>query len=222
MLDKKINIVPSILASNFLRLGKEIEEVSKYVEAIHLDVMDGSFVNNISFGPQVIKALRKCTDLPFDVHLMIENPIKYIDEFVSAGADIITFHIEALKSDEDVRKIIDSIKRHEVSVGISIKPTTPVEKIIPYLEDSFMILIMTVDPGFGGQKFIESQVDKISLLKKEIERRKLNVKIEVDGGINKETIGKAYKAGASIFVAGTSVFGQSDYNKAVEDLKNGI
>lgn len=180
MLDDEINIVPSILACDFLKLGKEVEEVSKYVDAIHLDIMDGAFVRNISFGPQVVKSLRKCTDLPFDVHLMIEDPIKYVNEFALSGADIITFHIEALKTDEDVKKIINCIKDHNVLVGIALKPETPLERVIPYLEDSFMILVMTVDPGFGGQSFMYSQVNKIKELRKEINKRKLNIKIEVD------------------------------------------
>ena len=199
-------IAPSILASDFLNLGNEIKKIemsgAKY---IHIDVMDGCFVPNISFGMPIIKAIREITDLTLDVHAMIIEPDKYIDDFIRSGADIVTFHFEALSS----KKIISAIQKiHSLGkkAGISIKPNTSVDAIIPYLDIVDMVLIMTVEPGFGGQSFMDSMVSKIEVLNKIKKEKSLCFDIEVDGGINNSTIKVVEKAGANIFVLGTAFF----------------
>lgn len=212
-----MKIAPSILSCDFSRLGEEITKVSDGgADLVHLDVMDGMFVPNISFGPDVIAAARPYTKLPFDVHLMIDKPSRYIDRFVASGADIITFHIEA---EPDVSKTIRAITDHGVKAGLVVKPNTPIEAVFPYLESLYMVLIMTVEPGFGGQSFMYDMMKKVIALKKETIRRNLSLLIEVDGGINLETISVAAKAGADIAVAGTSVFRSENTKNAIETLK---
>lgn len=199
-------IAPSILASNFLNLGDEIKKIKESgAKYIHIDVMDGCFVPNISFGMPIIKAVRSITDLTLDVHAMIVNPDKYIDDFSSSGADIITFHFEAL-SKERIKSSIDKIHSLGKRVGISIKPNTSVKAIVPFLKDIDMVLIMTVEPGFGGQSFIYDMVQKIEFLRDYKKINALNFDIEVDGGINDSTIKIVEKAGANIFVLGTAFF----------------
>lgn len=199
-------IAPSILAADFLNLGNEIQKIinsgAKYV---HIDVMDGRFVPNISFGMPIIKAVREYTDLVLDVHAMIVDPDKYIKDFINAGADIVTFHFEALSSSR-IKHSIEEIHSYGKKVGISIKPNTSVNALIPYLKDVDMVLIMTVEPGFGGQSFMTNMVDKIEFLDEYKKKYSLTYDIEVDGGINDATIKIAEKAGANIFVLGTAFF----------------
>lgn len=199
-------IAPSILASDMLNLGEEIKKIeksgSKYV---HVDVMDGCFVPNISFGMPIISAVRSCTDLVVDVHAMIVNPDKYIKDFTKAGADIITFHLEALEPNR-VMETIDAIHNEGLKAGISIKPGTDVKELVPYINSIEMVLIMTVEPGFGGQKFMPDMMDKVRFVRKIANKENKELNIQVDGGINNETLKDAMEAGANIFVLGTAFF----------------
>ena len=183
---------------------------------LHLDVMDGHFVPNITFGAPIIKSIRNRSDIVFDVHLMISDPLKYAEDFVKAGADILTFHVE---SDSDVRATIDKIRSLSCKVGLSVKPKTPVEEVFPYLDDIDMVLVMTVEPGFGGQSFMRDMMDKITILKNKLLETGKTVDIQVDGGINKETIAVASKAGANVFVAGSAVFNAESYEEAISSLR---
>lgn len=212
-----IKISPSVLASDFSKLGEEAVRMEKSgSDMLHLDVMDGRFVPNISFGAPVIKAIRDKTDIIFDVHLMIDEPLKYIEDFAKAGADIITFHIESSSPvDETVEKILSC----GCKAGISIKPATPAEELFPYLEGLSMVLVMTVEPGFGGQSFMADMMPKVTSLRKEIERRGLDIDIQVDGGIKDSTISVAASAGANAFVAGSAVFGAEDAAREISSLR---
>ncbi len=207
----------SILSADFCNLERDIKRAEDALcDYLHFDVMDGHFVNNISYGIPVLEAVSKLTDMVLDVHLMISEPLKYIENFVKAGADIITFHAE---SDSDINATIDAIKSNGVKVGLSIKPKTPVADIIPYLEKLDMILLMTVEPGFGGQGFINDVVPKIAELSGILKDKNLNVPIQVDGGVNDKTGAICKEAGADIFVAGSYIYGADDMSKAVESLK---
>jgi ribulose-phosphate 3-epimerase len=202
---KKI-ISPSILASDMLNLGNEIKKVEiSGAEYVHIDIMDGRFIPNISFGMPIISAVRKCTDLVLDVHAMIVEPDTYIDEFIKCGADIITFHYEALDN-ERILNAIKKIKLHGKKVGISIKPKTDAEVLYPYIKDIDMVLVMTVEPGFGGQKFMEDTMDKVRKIRKYASSIGKMLDIQVDGGINDSTIKTASDSGANIFVLGTGFF----------------
>ncbi|MFW6144937.1 MAG: ribulose-phosphate 3-epimerase, partial [Candidatus Natronoplasma sp.] len=200
--DEKIKIAPSILSADFSCLERSIEEVSD-TEWLHLDVMDGHFVPNITFGPCVIKAVRRKSTQVFDTHLMISEPEKYVEEFVDAGSDIITFHVEAV---DNVEEVIDKIKGHGVDVGISLKPDTPFEGVDEFLPSLDLILIMTVEPGFGGQSFIHDVVPKIKEAKEAVDEGGYDVDISVDGGISPETAPVAVENGANVLVSGSSVF----------------
>ncbi len=213
-----IKISPSVLACDLSNLASEVREIHNAgAEMIHLDVMDGVFVSNISFGLAVIEALRKKSDAFFDVHLMITKPEKYIERFITeAGADLITFHLEATDVPDEC---LEMIKRHGVRAAISVKPNTPVEAVYPYLDRCDMILIMTVEPGYGGQSLIPACLDKVRTLRAEIERRGLDIDIQVDGGINPATARDAIAAGANVLVAGSAVFKAEDRRAALDALR---
>ena len=205
---KKILISPSILAGDFSQLGKDIQKLEDAgADMIHVDVMDGHFVPNITIGPPVIKSLRKYTNLPFDVHLMISPVHKYIEDFSKAGSDIITIHPEAT---ENVKDSIDLIKSLGKKVGLSLNPDTPIDKIEKYLDQIDLVLVMTVYPGFGGQKFISKVLNKIKNLKNIKDENKFRFDIEVDGGVNFENNKLAIEAGANILVSGTTIFKNND------------
>ncbi|WP_069650217.1 ribulose-phosphate 3-epimerase [Caloranaerobacter ferrireducens] len=215
-----VKIAPSILSADFSRLGQEIKKAEEGgADLIHLDVMDGRFVPNITIGPPVIKYLRKVTKLPFDVHLMIEEPERYIKEFVDSGADIITVHQEATVH---LHRTIQQIKSYGIKAGVALNPSTPLSTIEYIIEDIDMVLIMTVNPGFGGQKFISNMETKIRKLRDLINEKNLNVDIEVDGGIKLENADKAVKCGANILVAGSAVFKSDDVAETIKKFKQVI
>lgn len=198
-------------------MADEIKKAESAVaDMLHLDVMDGHFVPNITFGAPVIKSIRKCSKLPFDVHLMISEPLKYISDFADAGADTITFHAE---SESDTMKTISKIKEYGKKVGISIKPKTDTKVLFPYLKYIDVVLIMTVEPGFGGQKFMEDQLQKTLILKNEAQKNNLNFEIELDGGINTQTIEKVKNYPVDICVSGTCVFGSENMESTINKLK---
>lgn len=212
-----IKISPSILSSDYGNLSSELKRMEACgADMLHIDVMDGHFVPNITLGAPIVKCIRKSSTLPFDVHLMISDPYKYIPDFVNAGSDIITFHAEA---DSDIEKTIDLILASGKKAGLSVKPKTPGEAVYPYLDKLSMVLVMTVEPGFGGQSFMEDMMPKVSAVRSEIDRRGLDVDIQVDGGINKDTISIAAKAGANVFVSGNAIFSSDDAKKTIADFK---
>tara|TARA_B100000700_G_scaffold306151_1_gene381028 strand:- start:921 stop:1580 length:660 start_codon:yes stop_codon:yes gene_type:complete len=216
-----IKISPSILSADFSKLGNEIQNLEKAkADLIHIDVMDGHFVPNITIGPEVISKLRKYTSLPFDVHLMISPVHKYIKNFAEAGADIITVHPEAT---ENLVSTIKEIKSFKKEVGVSLNPETSVDKVIPHLDLIDLVLVMSVNPGFGGQKFMKEVLEKVKILRKEIDSKKLKTKIEIDGGINFENAKMAIEAGVDILVSGTTIFKENggDLKKNIQLLKTG-
>ncbi len=210
-------IAPSILSADFANLEQDVKKVSK-AKYLHIDVMDGHFVPNISIGIPVVKSLRKVSSQVFDVHLMISNPLKYSEQFIKAGADIITFHVE---SDDEPKEVIDLIKKHNTKVGISIKPNTSVEAIMPYIKDVDMVLVMSVEPGFGGQKLIESTLDKVEQLYNYKKENSLNYDIQVDGGINVNNVKTVVNKGANVIVAGSAIFNDNT-EKSLDEFINVI
>jgi ribulose-phosphate 3-epimerase len=213
-------IAPSILSADFSKLGEEVREVEACgADLIHCDVMDGHFVPNITIGPMVIKALSKVTKLPLDVHLMIEKPERYIKEFIEAGSNMLTIHVEATTH---LQRHIQHIKEQGVKAGVSLNPSTPLDALDYILGEADFVLIMTVNPGFGGQKFLRSMLPKIKQLRKTINEKGLSAEIEVDGGIGVENIKDASQAGADIFVAGNAIFGSGDYRKTIQTMRGKI
>ena len=216
-----IKISPSILSADFSKLGSEIEDLEKAkADLIHIDVMDGHFVPNITIGPEVINKLRKYTSLPFDVHLMISPVHNFIKKFSDAGADIITIHPEAT---DNLSESIKKIKSYNKKAGVSLNPKTTIDKVLPVLNLIDLVLVMSVNPGFGGQKFMSETLEKVKILRKEIDTKKLKVQIEIDGGINFENSKIAIKAGVDILVSGTTIFKENggDLKKNIQLLRTG-
>lgn len=215
-----VRIAPSILSGNFLNLEPDIRMVNKNADLIHIDVMDGSFVPNISFGFPVVEAIAKAVTVPMDVHLMIVNPDKYVGRFAKTGAEMISFHLEAAdQAGKDPRDIIAQIKSFGVKAGLVINPDIPVERLFPYIDDVDFFLIMSVFAGFGGQKFIPESIDRIKTLKAEMDRRGVVKDIEVDGGVSASNASILAEAGATILVAGSSVFKAESPAKAINELR---
>ena len=215
----KIKVSPSILASDFSKLGDEVAALAKAgADYIHVDVMDGHFVPNISMGPSIVKSVRNKTSIPFDVHLMIDPIEPYIDDFIKAGADIISIHPEA---NDNIEKCIDKIKSNNVKAGLAINPDTNWEVVIPFLDKLDMIVVMSVHPGFGGQKFIPSALEKLKLLRKKIDETHPHIELEIDGGVNFDNIESILKAGANVIVAGTTTFtgGEKEYANNISKLR---
>jgi ribulose-phosphate 3-epimerase len=216
--ERPAQISASILNADFARLGEEVERAaSGGVDSIHLDVMDGHFVPNLSIGPVVVESVRTRTPLPFHSHLMISQPLRYVEAFANAGSDLVVFHVEA---EDDPHAVIERIHRTGRGAGLAINPETPAEALHPYLEEIDLLLVMTVHPGFGGQAFIADVLPKLTALRAEAERRSLDLPIGVDGGVNEDTIGAAYHAGGDVLVVGSGLYRhQGDLRGVVADLR---
>ncbi len=211
-----IKLAPSLLAADFARLGEEIKKVHENgAQYLHLDVMDGMFVPNISLGPGMVASLRKVSDIVFDVHLMIQDPIRYIDDFAKAGADIITFHYEAC---DNHRQVIEKIHSYGIRAGMSVKPYTDADLMVPFLDELDLALVMTVQPGFGGQKFMPEAMPNLEKLNRAIQDSGREIDLEVDGGINLENAAFVKARGANVLVAGSAVFGAKDVAATVREF----
>ena len=215
---KTVKIAPSILSANFAKMGEEVQSLEKCgADVVHCDVMDGVFVNNITFGIKMVEDLRKITTLPLDCHLMIVHPEKYVERFAKAGADIITVHYEACQ--DNLKEVLELIKSTGVKCGAVINPDTPVDKIRDVILDCDMVLVMSVFPGFGGQKFIPSALDKLREIRAIIDASGKDIDLEIDGGVTDENVEEIKKAGANVIVAGSAVFKAEDRAKMIADLK---
>lgn len=212
-----IRIAPSILSADFAHLGRDVEKV-KTADWLHVDVMDGMFVSNISIGVPVVKSLRKATDMFLDVHLMIEKPVRYIDAFADAGADLLSVHLEA-DMPPGIQAALAAMEKRGVKKGIALRPITGAEAVLPYVKDVDLILVMTVEPGFGGQAFMESQLETVRQVRRLIDRYHPGCDLEVDGGINPATVQSVVEAGANVLVAGSAVFGAADPAAAIAALR---
>ena len=214
-----VRIAPSLLAADFARLDEEIARVATHVDSLHLDVMDGHFVPNISFGMPVISAIRKITDLHFDCHLMTTNPDAYVPELAEAGANLLTMHIEAIP---DPTRAAKRVRDFGLEFGLVVNPATPFASVEPFMELTDLVLVMSVEPGFGGQSFISETLAKVQLAREWVESHGLDVDIQIDGGITPATAARARSAGANVFVAGTAIFGAADAARAVSELRQSI
>ena len=213
-----IKIAPSILSADFAKLGEDINSIST-ADYLHFDVMDGIFVPNISIGIPVLQSVRKYTDMVLDVHLMITEPVRYVERFAEAGADIVVVHLES-DTPENITAAVDKIKACGKKAGIAIKPKTPAEELLPYMDKLDLALVMTVEPGFGGQKFMADMMPKVQLLREYINTHGLDCELEVDGGVNPETAAVCINAGANVLVAGSDVFKASDRAARIKQLRN--
>ncbi|HHT91977.1 MAG TPA: ribulose-phosphate 3-epimerase [Clostridiaceae bacterium] len=214
-----IKIAPSILSADFAMLGDEIRKIEEAgADMVHIDVMDGHYVPNLTIGLPVIKSIRKITKLPFDVHLMIDNAEQYLEDYHAAGADIITVHVEAVKH---IHRVVQSIHKLGIKAGVALNPGTPLCMVEPVLEDVDMILLMSVNPGFGGQSYIHSVTDKIRELRRMLNERNLNTDIQVDGGVDAVTVKDVIEAGANVIVAGSAVYKAEDTREIISVLRNG-
>jgi ribulose-phosphate 3-epimerase len=210
-------IAPSILSADFANLERDIRRISQ-ADYVHVDVMDGLFVPNITIGIPVVRSIRKVTDLPLDVHLMIDRPVRYVEDFCKAGADIVTVHVEA-DSGENTQKALDIIHSQGKKAGVVLKPKTPASAALPFLDQCDILLVMTVEPGFGGQSFMADMMPKLRQIRQWLDEKGLNTELEVDGGINLTTAKTAVENGANVLVAGSAVYGADDISKRIQELR---